>query len=162
MQRLATVLTVALASSTALGQVDPLRAPACLAALVELGKAEDAAVAAKAPGSLPAGPGSALAAARRMVGATCLGSAVLAPPPARVRQPVAVDSSAPLPAVALRPLGAPTAPVPAAPIRPLVTITGCDPTGCWASDGARLQRQGPLLLGPRGYCTTSGAVVQCP
>lgn len=162
MRHLGMTLAMLLASSAAPAQVDPLRAPACLAALEALGRAEDAAAAAKASGSPPAGPGSALAAARRRVGAVCLGSADLTPQPARVRQPMAVESSLPLPASPLRPPGSPGAPLPAAPARPLVTISGCDPAGCWASDGTRLQRQGQLLLGPRGYCTTLGTVLTCP
>lgn len=154
-------LAMLLASSAAPAQMDPLRAPACLAALEALGKAEDAAAAAKAAGSPPAGPGSALTAARRRVGAACLGSAELTPPPARIRQPLAVESSVPLPDIPPRRMGLPGALAPAVPARPLVTLSGCDPAGCWASDGTRLQRQGPLLLGPRGYCRTLGAVLSC-
>jgi hypothetical protein len=162
MRHLATTLAILLASSAASGQVDPLRSPGCLAALEALGKAEDAAVAAKAAGSPPGGPGSALAAARRGVGVACLGSADLSPPPARVRQPLAVESSAPQQAVIARPQGSSGAAAPAVPTRPLVTLGACDTAGCWASDGTRVQRQGPLLLGLRGYCTVLGAVLTCP
>jgi len=162
MQAFGAAMLILLASSAAVGQIDPLRAPECLAALAELGKAEDAAMVAKAAGSPQAGSGRALTAARRMVGATCLGSAVLAPPPARFRQPVAVGSSAPAVAIAPRPLGTPGAPAPASLPTSLVTLSGCDPAGCWASDGTRLLRQGSLLLGSRGYCTAVGAVLTCP
>jgi hypothetical protein len=41
-------------------------------------------------------------------------------------------------------------------------LNACDATGCWASDGTRLLRAGPNLIGPRGICTTSGPFVQCP
>jgi hypothetical protein len=155
-------LAMLLASPAALGQVDPLRTPACLAAVDALGKAEDAAVAAKAAGSPPGGPGSALAAARRGVGATCLGSTDLTPPTARVRQPVSVEGTTPLPAGVLNPPRSPHASVPVSQARPLVTISDCDSTGCWASDGTRLLRQGQVLLGPRGYCVLTGAFVACP
>ncbi|WP_295638039.1 hypothetical protein [uncultured Methylibium sp.] len=58
-----------------------------------------------------------------------------------------------------RPVPAPSAIAP--PPSPLV-VTGCDATGCWASDGSRLQRLGPDLVGPRGTCTVQGAVLACP
>jgi len=41
-------------------------------------------------------------------------------------------------------------------------ITSCDPGGCWANDGSRLNRVGPNLWGPRGICTVQGSLVQCP
>lgn len=103
-----------------------------------------------------------MAAARGRVGGVCLVSADLAPPPARVRQPLAVGSSLPMPAIAPRPPGLPGALATTVPARPLVTLSGCDPAGCWASDGTRLQRQGTLLLGPRGYCAKLGNVLSCP
>jgi hypothetical protein len=48
-----------------------------------------------------------------------------------------------------------------APVLPK-SITSCDALGCWASDGTRLQRVGPNLLGPRGFCSAPGGVLQCP
>ena len=47
-------------------------------------------------------------------------------------------------------------------IEPPLTVTGCDASGCWASDGTRLQQAGPQLLGPRGFCSVQGALLQCP
>jgi hypothetical protein len=52
---------------------------------------------------------------------------------------------------------------PVLPVQPtLVTITTCDPGGCWASDGSRLQRFGPNLVGPRGVCTVQASQLHCP
>jgi hypothetical protein len=45
--------------------------------------------------------------------------------------------------------------------RPAV-ITACDPGGCWDSNGTRLNRAGPVLLGPTGACSVSGGFVHCP
>jgi hypothetical protein len=41
-------------------------------------------------------------------------------------------------------------------------VTTCDIGGCWTSDGTRLQRAGPDLVGPRGVCTVQGALAFCP
>lgn len=58
----------------------------------------------------------------------------------------------------------PSTPVGGSPRRgaPAVVITSCDALGCWASDGTRLQRAGPNLLGPSGFCTVQGTVLLCP
>lgn len=106
----------------------------------------------------------ALEVARREAAVACLGgrdASASAPP--RAAQP-AVTTTLPLrPSAAGVPLPAPAAvppplPRPAAPL----TVTACDPTGCWASDGSRLQRVGPNLLGPNGQaCSTSGALLHC-
>jgi hypothetical protein len=53
----------------------------------------------------------------------------------------------------------PPAPLPVQ--RPPAMVSSCDATGCWASDGTRLHRAGPNLIGPRGLCTVSGKLVQC-
>jgi hypothetical protein len=60
----------------------------------------------------------------------------------------------------------PAQPVPARPasppIEPPPVVTACDLGGCWDSNGTRLNRAGPQLIGPRGACTTVGATVYCP
>jgi hypothetical protein len=59
----------------------------------------------------------------------------------------------------------PAAPVPGSgPPRSQAPLgaTACDPGGCWASDGTRLQRVGPQLLGPRGFCSLQGGLLHCP
>ena len=72
----------------------------------------------------------------------------------------------PLAVAPVRPPSVMVPPVPAAvppPIHipPLRTITMCDPAGCWASDGTRLSRMGPVLVGPLGVCTVQSAVLSC-
>jgi hypothetical protein len=41
-------------------------------------------------------------------------------------------------------------------------VTSCDPGGCWANDGSRLNRVGTNLWGKRGVCTLQGTLLQCP
>ena len=135
-------------------------------------------------------PVSALEAARRRAERACLsrqglpGSPVrpTGTPPAAMFQPGTLPGdarTAPLaggPATGLtlpaptddaaRPAAPPprlgTLPPPVAPAPPL-TLNGCDATGCWASDGSRLQRSsGGALLGPRGFCHVNGNLLQCP
>lgn len=53
-------------------------------------------------------------------------------------------------------------PAPAPRPEPLRSLGACDAAGCWTSDGQRLQRMGPNLVGPRGVCAVNGSVVSCP
>lgn len=130
---------------------DPLKSDACGASLAGLqasrGRGADA---------------RAIEAARQQALRDCLGGSGEARRPSPVaREPIAV----PPPVVALP---EPPAPAPAAPSPPAVdierppVITSCDTGGCWDSHGTRLNRAGPLLIGPHGACTTSGATVYCP
>lgn len=149
------------AASTDVADGDPLHAPACREALAALERAEREAPAppvAAASSTVPA----ALAAARRQAAQACLAGPADPPRPAQpsMRPPITVP-------VATVPTARPpvTVPGPAMPMpapRTPVTITACDPTGCWSSDGTRLQRAGPQLLGPRGLCSTAGALLNCP
>jgi len=101
---------------------------------------------------------------RRHAARACLGGRGHPPPPAqRFAQPGVT-----VPPVVIRPLALPP-PLTVAPtlslptqVKPPLTVTTCDATGCWASDGSRLQRLGPNLLGPRGLCTVQGMVLSCP
>ncbi|MEW6707821.1 MAG: hypothetical protein AB1430_23500 [Pseudomonadota bacterium] len=102
----------------------------------------------------------ALRTARLQAARACLGGEGEAPPPAQTAvPPVQVKPIAPLPPASGRAVS--PAPRPAAPTRPMLTITSCDPGGCWASDGTRLNRMGSVLVGPRGTCTAVGAVLDC-
>lgn len=73
-----------------------------------------------------------------------------------------------LPLVPFSPFAPYATPAPVAPpgqanpVRPPAGIAACDATGCWTSDGRRLQRTGPVLLGPRGFCTLNGTLLACP
>jgi hypothetical protein len=128
-------------------------APACRDAL----RALDARTAARAARSE-------LEPLRRRAARACLGGpeAAASAPRARVQTPMPVPPVAP-PA----PRGATPAAVDVSPPRVAAPLTlgGCDPAGCWTSDGTRLQRVGPggPLLGPNGLvCTVSGAQLHCP
>jgi hypothetical protein len=115
-----------------------------------------------------------LQARRSKAAIDCLGGRMEAavPPRSVVRAPVAVDPVNPgLSRGGLSGAAKPSSQVaapatPPAPSRsttePLRSVTACDAAGCWASDGSRLQRLGPNLVGPRGVCTVQGAVLNCP
>jgi hypothetical protein len=45
---------------------------------------------------------------------------------------------------------------------PAPVIVGCDAYGCNASDGTRVNRSGPNLIGPRGLCVQQGVQLICP
>ena len=156
-------IALALAAGACLAEgADPLKSAECVQALDAL-EAQEAAMMATAQRK-DAGEQAQLLATletlRRQAAHACLGSRLDAPPRVErlARPPIAVAPVAPLSTV--------TPPVPAAAppplhIPPLKTITACDPTGCWASDGTRLNRMGPLLVGPLGVCTALGAVLSC-
>ena len=185
---LAAVLGIAVAGAaqTQAGAADPLQAPECRAALAALQELEAGALASSAAQRAPAqrapaasanGASAAprpalrtartaidpqLAAAQRRAARSCLASRADPPVPGRLAQPpVAVPpvANARPPPTSTAPTLPPTrSPGPTAP----VSITSCDPAGCWTSDGARLNRVGPTLWGSRGACSVVGAVVQCP
>jgi hypothetical protein len=131
---------------------DPMRSQPCLDARAEL----------EALLAQPRGSSERLAQARRRTAQACLGSSdgarqrsgapeppqAVPPTIAIPRQPVQPPALAPAP---------PPVPVP----RP-TAITVCDPSGCWDSQGRRLNQQGPLLIGPGGLCTGLGGIVTCP
>lgn len=156
-------ITLALAAGGSLAQgADPLKSSECIQTLDAL-QAQEAAMVATAQHKDAGEQAEQLATLetlRRDAAHACLGSRLDAPPRVErlARPPIAVAPVAPRAAV--------TPPVPAAtppPIRipPLRTITICDAAGCWASDGTRLSRVGPLLFGPPGLCTLQGAVLSC-
>jgi hypothetical protein len=147
---------------------DSLESAACRGALDAL-QAQEAAALLAGPARQHEGTAAQAALAkladlRQVAGRACLGGGADAPQPARRAQdPVTV------PRVIVTPMP-PTAPSPTAPIgpppavrAPPVTVTACDATGCWASDGSRLLRAGAGgLLGPRGRCRVLGTVLHCP
>jgi hypothetical protein len=166
---LAASASVAAASSPGSPRDDPLQAPDCQRALASL-QAQEAAADAALHASAAAG-GSArpvasgeLQAARQHAAKSCLASRADRPvPPGRLAQPPVV-----VPPVAVAPPAAPAAaragpamPLPVPVERPYA-ITSCDPGGCWANDGSRLNRVGPNLWGRRGICTVQGTLLQCP
>ncbi len=135
--------------------------PACGAALAELERREQALLA------LPADARGAqrprVIEQQRRAAMACLGGPPDAPP--RAGLAAAPISAAPATAPVARPLPAPSASsavVPAPPARPPGTVGSCDALGCWASDGTRLQKIGPSLLGPGGLCTVTAGFLRCP
>lgn len=143
---------------------DPLQAPACVHARAELDEAR-AAVASPPPTSAQS---RRIEQSRRAVARICLGEAsVRAQPSGRMAQePLAVTPvpGAPFRAATLAPSAAPTrvGPEPAGPAAPAAVLTACDASGCWDSQAQRLERAGPLLIGPQGACTAQGGLLHCP
>jgi hypothetical protein len=147
------VLLLALAPAVLLAQEsDPLKSPACGAALAALQEARGGGAADAAVRSL-----------RQKAARTCLGGGdtpgrtarvlqapVVVPPPTIVPPPVA---AAP-PQVALPP--------PPVAIQRPATPSTCDVGGCWADDGTHLRQIGPNLAGPNGRCSQQGGLVYCP
>lgn len=136
--------------------------PSCARALAELDAEVDAVIEKRRAGAPAAsGPPAHVLALQRAAARACLGVIDPSPPAARVQPPIAAPTVAvqlPSPAFSQR-VDHPGSPPPH---RALLTITGCDALGCWASDGTRLQLQGQQLLGPRGFCSQVGTVLNCP
>lgn len=148
---------------------DPLHSAGCVSAMSALHDVE-AAVAAAAKSGKGAHAADArvltkLAELKRDAARTCLGGdGSLSREPQHVGQkpitaaPVAMPprTSGPrLPAHA-------SSTLPPVSVAPLKSITSCDAVGCWVSDGTRLQKVGPGLLGPTGFCSVQGSVLSCP
>lgn len=151
------LLLAALASGAGAAQERSLlEAPACRRAMDTLDAREAAA-------ARDRHARAALQAAQRQAAAACLGGRDAAPASRRAAQTPATAMpprpAAPLPTPAPSPAAVPT---PMARPAAALTVTACDATGCWASDGSRLQRAGPHLLGPQGQtCSTSGTLLHC-
>jgi hypothetical protein len=172
MPRTLGAIAAALVFAPAFGLADALQSPACLSALEALTQAEDEAHGTPGVPAAPEGganaprPAAALVAARRNVAQACLGTEDTTPPRERYSPPVAVERlqqpgpPSPPPGPVQRPPVQPVSPAPRP--DPLHMTTLCDATGCWTNDGIRLQRQGPVLMGPRGPCLQIGAVLNCP
>jgi hypothetical protein len=149
------LLLLLLAGSAAAQPGDPLKSPEC-------GEAREALDQARAAAEKDPGLASQVEPLRKRAARICLGvtddaqpSGRLAQPPQRVPAPIIAPSQRP-PAFA-----SPGLPPPLAIERPPV-ITSCDPGGCWDSNGTRLNRAGPNLIGPSGLCTVQGALLSCP
>lgn len=101
---------------------------------------------------------------RREAARACLGGTG-EPPPLSARPIEPLRPVPPPPPALIPPPPRPPAPttqiVP--PPAPAPVVTSCDPGGCWSSDGSRMLRVGPTtVVGPKGACTVTGAVVSCP
>lgn len=114
-----------------------------------------------------------LQAARRQAAVVCLGRSGRAaareplrdaPAPQRTPPAASVPPVTPAtpPAVPGTRSPAPGQATPPVTIQRPTLITTCDEGGCWGTDGARYNRAGSQLVGPRGACSLQGNVVNCP
>lgn len=168
-------VATASAVSMAVAQVPPASSPgtaapdshppACREALRALQAVETQPVPTSEPGSRERM--QRLQAARERASQACLGGPAGRPAPVMQTPPAVPPVSRPAPAPAPRlPMASPPPPPVVANPPPSsgmpLTVVACDTTGCTASDGTRLTRSGPHLVGPRGACTLQGAVLRCP
>lgn len=156
MSRIIAALLLAIVPALTHAQADPLASPKCLAARAELEQALD-----DADGSRGSSA-ERLTLARAQSAVACLGldngtrQRFGAPEPPRVViPPLITDRHAP------RLLKLDSVPPPLAIPRPTV-VTTCDASGCWDSEGRRLNNAGPVLMGPRGLCSGTGNTFNCP
>jgi hypothetical protein len=149
------VLALVVATSAHAQNADPLHSRECDEARAVLEHALDDAA------RKVAGSAKGLDVARKEAIAACLGRDT----GERVR------SGAPDPPIAVAPPvmqlpHAPVAPAVVAPQTPVyvppAVVTTCDTSGCWDSNGRRMNNLGPMVVGPRGACTVVGGIVQCP
>jgi hypothetical protein len=144
------VLLAALLATASL-QADPLKSAACDAALMRLDAARSHA--------------SATVEARRQEAArVCLGLASQAPVPTRSNRWAQPPVTVPPPVIeppARPPAAAAAQPPPPVRIERPPVLTSCDLTGCWTSEGTRLQRVGPGLMGPQRPCVAQAGLAFC-
>jgi hypothetical protein len=148
-------LAIVLATAAHAQSPDPLHSPECGVAREVLERALDDA------SRKLAGSAQRLGQARKEAIEACLGrdtgerARAGAPDPSiAVAPPVMQAPHAPAsPAI--------VAPAPPAYVPPAV-VTTCDASGCWDSNGRRINNLGPMLVGPRGACIVVGGIVQCP
>ncbi len=161
--RCCVLLSLMLAAGACVAQEgDPLQSLDCRRALEAL-QAQEAALPRVASEAARREALARLEPARQRVARACLQSRTDPAPSGRLAQPpVSVPPAAAVPAPAAPPLRAPPTVNLPAPAAPPPVVTSCDAAGCWASDGTRLNRAGPNLLGPRGVCTVSGTMLHCP
>jgi hypothetical protein len=166
MRRPALLPCLALAALSALAQDGPAPpAGDCARALQSLRADEDAAAQARQAGKAAHRAAlQRLQAQRERAVHACLQGRADAPAPAArgLAPPPGVPPLAYPAPVVPQPAPAPALPAPPPRAAPPVSITSCDALGCWASDGTRLQRTGPGLLGPRGFCSAPGGLLSCP
>jgi hypothetical protein len=135
---------------------DRMKTPECLAARTQLDEALAAGVQRER-----------LNAAREQAALKCFGVKPSPPPEGRfLAPPVAGDAirlrpQAVLPGPAA-PMAQPASPPPPVSIPRSPVVTSCDASGCWDSNGARYNQQGPMLMGPRGACTLQAGALNCP
>jgi hypothetical protein len=148
--KIACALLLLVATLPALAQEDPLKSPACGAALASLQSARQA------------GAGN-VEALRSAAAGACLGTATGPSRPSRIAQsPVVVPPPQIDVPQQLAPLPAPMMPPPPVAIGRPPSPATCDAGGCWAADGTHLRYIPPNLAGPSGLCTQQGGAIYCP
>lgn len=164
--RVAAVALVLAGACNACRADERLESGDCRRALDAL-QVQEAAMAALQP---PEGPAHGAARARleslrQDAAHACLGGNAAALVPQRLAQPPVTVPRVRVDPPRMPPVPPAMTPPPAlAPrvVAPPVRVIACDATGCWASDGSRLLRAGPSLLGPRGLCSVQGTALHCP
>ncbi|HVE52467.1 MAG TPA: hypothetical protein VNB23_03665 [Ramlibacter sp.] len=150
--RTARTLALSMAAWTAIAMAqgdDPLKSPACSAALSQLQAARG-------------GTGTDVEGARAAAAAACLGTSARPGRPARVAQPpVSVPPPRIEPPQVAAPLPSPVLPPPPVAIERAPGPALCDAGGCWTPDGGRL-RHVPAPVVPHGACSLQGTAVYCP
>lgn len=156
--RLAPALALLLFAAPALRaqEQDPLKSPACAAALQRLEAARAARDAADRVEAL-----------RGDAARTCLGLGSPPSRPGRVTQPPTVvpPPAIEVPRAALPPSlpAPPPAPAPPVKVDRLPAPAQCDAGGCWVDDGSHRRYVPPSLVGPSGMpCIQQGGQVYCP
>lgn len=130
-------------------QADPLKSPACGAALADLQAARQG--------------GGDVNALRSAAASACLGSSALPTRPSRVLQaPVVVPPPQTELPPRVAPLPAPVLPPPPVVVERAPLPATCDAGGCWSQgDGTHLRHVPPALVVPGVACTQQGTVVYC-
>lgn len=161
------------ANAIAAPSTDSLHSAECASALHALQDVEDAMLAStkssQGNGAADRPVLSKLAKLKRDAARTCLGGdgSVSRPHQHLGQTPLSVT---PVTATPLLPLPLPSPRLPArtpSPLQPVLvpplkSVVSCDAVGCWINDGTRLQKLGPGLLGPKGFCSVQGSVLSCP
>jgi len=132
---------------------DPLKSPACGAAIAQLQAARGADSASTAS----------VEGLRSAAATVCLGSGT---PPSRPGRVLQAPVSVPPPQIdvpqRVAPLPPPVLPPPPVAVGRPAAPALCDAVGCWADDGSHLQQVPPTLVGPRGLCTQRAGQLFCP
>jgi hypothetical protein len=160
--RLLPLVALFFVAASAAQEGDPTKSPECRKAMDALQLQEArAASAPQAASDAHREATAALETARRQAARTCLGGRGDPPhPSAHFTQPLTGVPLTTPPVVRTAPVAPPPGP---APVRaPAPVITSCDAVGCWTSEGTRVQRLGPNVIGPRGVCTVQGVTMSCP
>ena len=133
---------------------DPLKSPACGAALAQLQAARGSGHASS----------QVVEGLRGAAATACLGNPDPPARPGRVLQaPVHVLPPQIDVPQHVAPLSAPVLPPPPVAIGRPASPALCDGGGCWANDGTHLRQVPPLTqVGPRGLCTQQAGQLLCP